>query len=147
MQTTHRSASPTARALGYAGLIPFIAGAAWTWAARGGAGADSAAFALAAYAATIVSFLGGVHWGGALRDDGQHPAALAWGVAPQLAAWLALLLPPRPALALLALLLGACWLVDRRLYPRAGLASWLPMRLRLTAGAMASCLAAAAAAA
>lgn len=134
----------TARLLGYAGLIPFFAGAASVWAARGTPAGAFAAYALAAYAATIAAFLGGVHWGPALRDGGRDVAALAWGVMPQLAAWLALLLlPSRPALAALASLLALCYLVDRRMYVRAGLADWLPMRLQLTLGAVASCLVAA----
>ena len=102
-------------------------------------------FALEAYAATIAAFLGGVHWGPALRDGGRDLVTLAWGVAAQLSAWLALLLPSRPALALLALLLAACFLFDRRVYGRAGLAEWLPMRGQLTVGAVACCLVAAAA--
>ena len=134
----------TARLLGFAGLIPFFAGAAWVWVARGTPGGAFAAYALAAYAATIAAFLGGVHWGPALRDGGRDIAALAWGVTPQLVAWLALLLlPTRTALAALAVLLAVCQLVDRRLYVRAGMAQWLPMRLQLTLGAVASCLVAA----
>lgn len=98
---------------------------------------------LAAYAATIVAFLGGVHWGPAMRDGGRDLASLAWGVVPQLAAWLALLLPTRHALVVLASLLAVCYLFDRQMYGRAGLAHWLPMRFQLTAGAMACCLVAA----
>lgn len=143
MSTTHHPTARTVRLLGYAGLIPFIAGAAWVWAARGSSSAATAAFALAAYAATIIAFLGGVHWGPALRDGGRDVAALAWGVVPQLAAWLALLLPSRSALVVLAILLALCFVVDRRLYVRAGLANWLPMRLQLTTGAVVCCLGAA----
>jgi uncharacterized protein DUF3429 len=103
------SASPSAalpsRALGYAGLIPFAAAAllallgppSWRGPALG---------ALAAYGAVILSFLGAVHWGFALRaPEGEAPAAwprLGLGVVPALVAWVALLLPLRPGLALLA---------------------------------------------
>lgn len=145
MHTTNRLSVPAARWLGYLGLLPFVAGAAWVWATRSTPAGVAAAFALEAYAATIVAFLGGVHWGPALRDGGRDLASLAWGVLPQLAAWLALMLPSRLALAVLALLLAVCFVVDRRLYGRAGLAAWLPMRGQLTAGAVACCLAAAAA--
>ncbi|MGI4778272.1 MAG: DUF3429 domain-containing protein [Janthinobacterium lividum] len=96
--------------LGLAGLLPFFAGTAWVWVARGTPGGAFAAHSLATYAATIAAFLGGLHWGPALRDGGRDVAAPAWGVTPQLA---------------------AC------------LADWLPMRLRLMPGAVASCLAAA----
>lgn len=94
-----------ARLLGYAGLIPFAAAALLAlsgpppW--RGPALA-----ALSAYGAVILSFLGAVHWGFALRAPaGEEPAAwprLGLGVAPALVAWVALLLPSRPGLALLA---------------------------------------------
>ena len=146
MYTAGHPSLPAARLLGYAGLIPFIAGAAWVWATRAAAPAGAlAAFALEAYAATIVAFLGGVQWGPALRNGGRDIASLVWGVVAQLAAWLALLLPSRPALVVLALLLAACFVFDRRMYGRAGLADWLPMRLQLTVGAVACCFAAAAA--
>jgi hypothetical protein len=39
-----------------------------------------------------------------------------------------------------------CLVFDRRMYGRVGLGEWLPMRLQLTVGAVACCLAAAAAA-
>lgn len=145
MYSKNHPSAHTVRLLGYAGLIPFSAGAAWVWATRAAPAGAFAAFALEAYAATIVAFLGGVHWGPALRDGGRDRAALVWGVVAQLAAWLALLLPPRPALVVLASLLAVCYVFDRRMYGRAGLADWLPMRWRLTVGAVVCCLAAAAA--
>ncbi|CAN5894746.1 hypothetical protein BH11PSE13_BH11PSE13_45820 [soil metagenome] len=145
MATNNRSQGPTARLLGYAGLVPFVVGAAWAWATRATPTGATASFALAAYAATIVAFLGGVHWGPALREGGRDLSALGWGVLAQLAAWLALLLPTHTALLVLAGLLALCFVLDYRLYARAGLAEWLPLRLRLTCGAVASCLLAAAA--
>lgn len=133
--------SRTARALGLAGLVPFIAGAAAT------AWADAAlsarlAFALAAYAATIAAFLGGLHWGLA-ACGAQAPAQYGWGVVPSLIAWGALLLPVHAALAVLAGLLVACYAVDRRVLPAQGLSGWLPLRTTLTLVAAACCLAAA----
>ncbi len=101
------------------------------------------AFALAAYAATIAAFLGGVHWGPALREGGLAPVPLVWGVMPQLAGWLALLLPSYPSLLACSAVLVLCYIADRRLYPEAGLAAWLPMRLQLTVVASASCVVAA----
>ncbi len=128
-----------ARALGYAGLIPFAVAAA---ASHGPAPmAPLALTALAAYAATIVAFLGGIHWGLAFMDRTPRPGLLAWGVVPSLLAWVALLLPRGPGLSLLAATLVLALLVDRRLYPRLGLQAWLPMRLHLSVGAALSCLA------
>ena len=131
--------------LGIAGLLPFVAGAVLLWTVRDASTAAHAGFALAAYAATIAAFLGGVHWGPALRAGGLAPGPLLWGVVPQLAGWLALLLPLSASLSTCAAVLVACYAADRRLYPEAGLGAWLPMRLQLTIIASTSCLVGAAA--
>lgn len=135
------SSAPTrmALALGYAGLLPFLGSAAWV--AAGPAGQQALAVqVLAAYAATIVSFLGGIHWGLAFAaPGGPSTVRLAWGVVPSLLAWPALLLPPAAGLALLAAALVLCYAVDHRAYPRLGLAAWLPMRRALSAVAALSC--------
>jgi len=146
MHTVPASLPPSwARLLGFAGLLPFVAGAATLWAVRDPATSAHAGFALAAYAATIAAFLGGVHWGPALRAGGVAPLPLIWGVIPQLAGWLALLVPAPASLLTCAAVLVACYAADRRLYPEAGLAAWLPMRLQLTVVAAASCIVGAAA--
>jgi hypothetical protein len=138
-------ADPTITRLGYAGLAPFVLLAALMWLV------DSellpfVAIALGAYAAVIVSFLGGVHWGiGFMKGDAAPRFHFIWGVIPSLVAWLALMMPAYAALPLLGLVLVACYGVDRRTYPVAELASWLPMRLRLTVVATLSCLLGAAA--
>ena len=131
--------------LGYAGLIPFVLLAALLWLVN----TDLLAFvaiALGGYAAAIVSFLGGVHWGiGFMRGSAAPRLHFVWGVVPSLMAWLALMMPTYAALPLLGLLVVACYAVDRQTYPAAGLASWLPMRLRLTVVAALSCVLGAAA--
>jgi len=132
-----------ARALGYAGLIPFVGGAAALGLA-GPAWQAQAGFALAAYAALIASFLGGIHWGLGFAAARPAPTLFAWGVLPSLGGWAALLLPRPAGLACLAALLLACYVVDRRVYPRLGLARWLPLRLQLSAVAALSCAAGAA---
>jgi hypothetical protein len=138
-------ADPTITRLGYAGLAPFVLLAALMWLV------DSellpfVAIALGAYAAVIVSFLGGVHWGiGFMKGDAAPRFHFIWGVIPSLVAWLALMMPAYAALPLLGLVLVACYGVDRQTYPVAELASWLPMRLRLTVVATLSCLLGAAA--
>jgi hypothetical protein len=68
------------------------------------------------------------------------PIPLLWGVMPQLAGWLALLMPLSASLLTCAAVLVACYAADRRLYPEAGLAAWLPMRLQLTIVAASCCL-------
>lgn len=93
--------------------------------------------ALLAYGATILSFVGALHWGFAmaLRDipAAQRTASFVWSVMPALMAWVALLTPPQVATALIVAGLCVHYWRDRRLAVQAGLPSWyLPMRLRLT---------------
>jgi hypothetical protein len=106
MATPARPPVPAAaRWLGGAGLIPFaalaLAGPFVDVAARPGV-----AFALAAYGATILSFLGGIRWGLAISSAVSGAALarpLVVSVIPSLVAWVALLLPSASSLALLAL--------------------------------------------
>jgi len=85
--------------LGLAGLLPFLAGVAALWLGLGWAG-----FALAAYGAVILAFLGAVHWGLALAQPGvASRARLVGGVLPSLVAWVALLAPLPVGLTMLAL--------------------------------------------
>lgn len=135
--------APWAARLGYAGLLPFVGLALATWVLRG-AQHSQAVFALLAYGASIVGFLGAIHWGFAMRDRADPSVALfAWGIVPSLVAWVALLWGASAGLWLLATALWACWLVDRSVYPRFGLQGWLAMRLNLTVVASVSCVAAA----
>ena len=127
-----------AQRLGYGGLLPFVAGALLVWLVRDEAH-TFVTFALAAYAAVIVSFLGAIHWGLAMRQLQPPTVLLAWGVVPALVAWLALLMQPSGGLVILAALLLACYAVDRRLYPAQGVAHWLVLRFRLSAVAALSC--------
>lgn len=138
--------NPVALALGYAGLIPFVGLALAVWLLP--RWPEQQAFAVDAivhYAALIVSFLGGIHWGLGFRQAVPSPSGFAWGVLPSLLAWGTLLMAPRAALLVLAALIVICYLVDRRVYRRQGLAAWLTLRVRLSVVASLSCLAAAAA--
>lgn len=132
--------SSLARTLGLAGLLPFIAGAFAVWLLGPGA-RGLAATALLAYGAVIVSFLGGIHWGLAMRSAQAATLQLVWGVSPSLLAWLALVLQARWGLLLTAVSLAACYVVDQLLYRRSGLGAWLRLRARLTLVASISCLA------
>ena len=139
------STEQTINRLGYAGLIPFILLAALMWLIDAEL-LPFVAIALSGYAATIVSFLGGVHWGiGFMKGEATPQFHFVWGVVPSLIAWLALIMPANAALPLFGLVVVACYAVDSKTYPAAGLASWLPMRLRLTVVATASCVLGAAA--
>lgn len=131
--------------LGYAGLVPFILLPSLMWLV------DTellpfVAMALIGYASTIVSFLGGVHWGiGFMKGDAAPRFHVIWGVVPSLFAWVALMMPAYAALPLLGLVVVACYVVDSKTYPNAGLAGWLALRLRLTVVATLSCVLGAAA--
>ena len=134
----------TAVWLGYGGLIPFVGLSVALWIA-GPAWRGFCTTALLAYGAVIASFLGAIYWGFAMRNvAGQHIRLYLWGVVPGLVAWLALLANPVAGLWLIAGLLWVCYAVDRAAYARHELQHWLPLRLRLTAVASASCVAAAA---
>jgi hypothetical protein len=132
--------------LGYAGLIPFVGLAMLLWLVAPGLQAW-VAMALAGYAALIVSFLGGVHWGlgwlGGLRGPNAAPHTqrnhFLWGITLSLLAWPGLLMPPFAGLAWLGFALVLSYLADRTLYARAGLQRWLTLRFRLSTVAALSC--------
>ena len=130
--------TPTALRLGYAGLLPFALGALLVWLVRADAH-PYVTLALSAYAAVIVSFLGGIHWGLALRQAEPPAHLLLWGIVPSLVAWLAVMMPPAAGLVILGAMLVACYAVDRRLYAEQGVAHWLMLRFRLSAVASLSC--------
>ena len=100
--------------------------------------------AMSAYAALIVSFLGGIHWGLAFRQSAPPASLFVWGVVPSLLAWVAVLMPPHAGLVLHGVLLVVCYLVDRRVYPVQGAAHWLTLRFRLSSVAALCCFLAAA---
>ncbi len=129
--------SPLAWGLGLAGLIPFVAGAALQWFTPPG-WRMLAASALLTYGAVIVSFLGGIHWGLAMRQAELQAPRLLWGVLPSLLGWLAVLLDSPWGHALLVFSLLACYAVDRASYRALGLSAWLPLRALLTAVASVS---------
>jgi hypothetical protein len=127
-----------AHRLGYAGLIPFVAGAVLVWLVHPEAH-PYAVLALATYASVILSFLGGIHWGVAFRQEQPDPRLLAWGVVPSLVAWVAVVMPPEAGLVVCGVMLAVCYAVDRRVYPLHGLTRWLTLRFRLSAVAALSC--------
>lgn len=140
---TPDTALKTIDRLGYAGLVPFVGLALLMWLVN----ADLhpfVALAMGAYGATVVSFLGGIHWGIGLRDAAVtqrvHLFHFVWGIVPPLMAWVAMLMPAYAGLPLLGLVMVGCYLVDRRTWHGAGLDRWLPLRLRLTVVATLSCL-------
>lgn len=122
-------------ALALAGLIPFVGCAAM--AAAGGAQAEAWLGALIAYAAIILSFLGGTRWGAALAGGSPDPMTLILSNLPALVAWTALLpleMASPVRLSLLSAGLALMWLWDRRRPP-----AWYPaLRTVATVGALLS---------
>jgi hypothetical protein len=125
--------------LGLAGLVPFwgLAGAL----ALKGAGpfsCEALDWALATYAAIILSFLGGIRWGLAVASADRPEAAMHFmiSVLPSLAAWLLLLLPEPMRLTCLGFLSLALGLMDRGLVFSGFASPWLGrLRLLLSSGA------------
>ena len=129
---------PWVSRFGYAGLIPFVLGAALVWVVSDEA-YPYVTLALASYGAVIVSFLGGIYWGVAFLQAMPERRLLAWGVTPSLLAWLGVMMPPESGLVVLGAVLLLCYAVDRKLYPTLGLDRWLVLRFRLSAVAALSC--------
>ncbi len=139
MQSSFR-VSPLARRLGWAGLLPQVAGVAMI-ASHSPAFYFAGLSLTACYAALILTFLGGVWWGLSLTRPNISRMAPVAAVAPSLVAlgsfipWMVGLAWPRPSLVLLAIGLLASPLVDRFLLagePEA--APWLALRQRLSIG-------------
>ena len=124
--------------LGYAGLLPFVMGAALLWIVRPDAH-PYVALSLSAYAGVIISFLGGIHWGLGFRARPAERMRFVWGVVPSLVAWVAVVMPPYAGLVVHGVMLVVCYAVDRRVYPLHGAAGWLTLRFRLTVVAALSC--------
>ena len=122
---------PSAAAwLGASGALPFVALAALIAGDLAGA-RDFFGLALNAYAALILSFLGGVQWGLTIAHAGVDAL---WGrllaaVAPSLVGWCALLLAPPAGQLLLAAAFLAVLAVDLRAHGQ-GLAPRWYGRLR-----------------
>lgn len=129
--------------LGYLALVPFAVGALLVWLVRAEA-LPYAAQALSAYAAVVVSFLGGVPWGLALRHGEPSPRVWLWGAVPPTVAWVAVMMPASSGLVLGGAMLVAGWLVDRRVYAAHGAGAWLTLRFRVGSGAALCCFIAAA---
>ncbi|HUO23847.1 MAG TPA: DUF3429 domain-containing protein [Caulobacteraceae bacterium] len=136
------STPPAALALGWAGVIPFLAAAAATVLGHPAWGGEGV---WRAYGAVILSFMGGAQWGLAVGAEGREGQSQVrrYGVSvlPALGAWLSVALAPREALILqlggfLALLGYDLWTIRIDQAP-----SWYGrLRIRLSA-VVALCLA------
>ena len=123
--------SLTALLLGFGGLLPFV-GLSSLSVLTSGTHQQTILFSLLAYGATIISFLGAIHWGLTMREDSPNSLRLVWGVIPSLAAWLSLVFSTQLGLAIEGLILWVCFFVDYKTYPTFNLSAWLKLRFVLT---------------
>lgn len=129
---------PEAKIFGIGGIIPLLTGVVIVLAVREPFGIPVVRIVLA-YAALILAFLGGIHWGfasaalagSALELDA--PRILALSVLPPLASGVGMLLPDAVAALFLAAAFASVLLLDRA-SERLGYTPfwWLTLRLRLT---------------
>lgn len=129
--------------LGLGGLLPFVGLAVLAWAGStagstawstlgSGLNASWALRGQVLYGASILAFLGGLHWGFALSgrlSDRAARIALIWSVVPSLIAWVAAWMPSQTALVGLAGGLVLAWAFDQRAWPQYGIGPWF-LRLR-----------------
>lgn len=128
--------------LGVFGVAPFAALTAMAWIADKDT-ASVAIFAVAAYGAVILSFVGGAHWGFASLRMGYQPDVssrlLLLSVVPSLVGWAALLLPAPWSLAVLGMAFAALLFLDRWSAARSLAPGWW-LRLRAPLSATVSTL-------
>ncbi len=121
----------SAQRLGYLGLLPFLV------LAIGGlldVYGERSVELFIQYSAVILGFLGGVHWGMAMRTGEAESRRLGWGIVPALVGFIALLLSYwLSVLAVLSILalMHLFWLnYEKRHLPH--LLWYLELRSRLT---------------
>lgn len=130
-----REVPKVALILGGLGLLPFIAGPVLMAIGE----LPWAGVALRYYAATILAFMGGIHWGLAIgagaaeRDETSARIQLIGSVIPSLVAWIALLLPPFFGLAVMALAFTLLLVGDIAAVREGWAPAWYPnLRVPLT---------------
>jgi|SRR5450830_1543205 len=138
MPTLYKSviAIPTwPRYLGLAGVIPFLFFGVLPWLQSDYA--IISLYALLAYGAVILSFVGALHWAFAMMtptiSQSRRIRIYLWSVIPALIGWIALLLPLR--IGLLVVLLGFALhcVMDFKLVRVIQLPTWyLPLRFMLS---------------
>jgi hypothetical protein len=129
----------TALLLGIGGLIPYVTISGITFFTS----TDKhpyLIFILLAYSATIISFLGAIHWGLTMSAISPNWLLLIWGVTPSLIAWVSLIVNAKIGLCIQIFALWSCLLVDAKIYQLHNLSKWLVMRLSLTLVASTSLL-------
>ena len=133
MDQPPRKIPPAALWLGASGAIPFI-GLALAAHLLEPSLASRATFALLAYGAVILSFLGGVQWGFAAPDSQDLPRRLLMSVVPSLVGWAALFLTGQAGFLLLIIAFALVLLIDWQAHKQSKSPPWyILLRVPLTA--------------
>jgi hypothetical protein len=128
--------------LGLAGLLPFFTHALFSWLVP-----PSELLGVlrsqAHYAASVLAFLGALHWGVTIASpsivDGAAAGRMVWSVVPALWCWVATLYPVDLSLPMLFAGLALALVVDGRLYRDTPVPRWfLALRAVLSVGALLS---------
>ncbi|QID18441.1 DUF3429 domain-containing protein [Nitrogeniibacter mangrovi] len=135
MITLNYTGNRLPRALGLAGVLPFIAMGLLSyipWKHQ----VDVHA-ALVSYGAVILAFVGALHWGLAMRLEGTVASrAYFWSVIPALIAWVALMFPTLGGALIVIVGLWTHYVQDNLIIGELNAPAWyLPLRRQLTAGA------------
>jgi hypothetical protein len=132
--------STTPRLLGYLGLLPFIVSSLLVWVTEYH---HYAVQSLTIYAAVIVTFIGGVHWGLAMQafktssnhDDQYIRKQFIFSVIPSLVAWLAVVVAQPYALLILAICFVSFWYLEKTMFSEAVENWYTTLRNHLTLNA------------
>ena len=103
--------------LGYLGLIPFIVSSVLVWIPEYH---HIATQSLTTYAAVIVTFIGGVHWGIAMQtlnaiDNDHHSVStqFIFSIIPSLVAWIAVVMNQSYSLLIIAICFVLFWYIEK----------------------------------
>jgi hypothetical protein len=134
--------------LAFAGAIPFLLATGALYSSDASSVRVPAITALVTYSAVILSFLGGIEWGLAIRDesgnDATRVAALGLSTVSSLAAWALLWLPsPTWQVGSALALFVAVWVADQWMAGRGLLPTWF-VDLRTAVSALVALILAAA---
>lgn len=134
-----RTAVPLAvRTFGWLGVLPFWGCAAAAVAMPGEIG-EEAGRLLLAYGAVILSFLGGIRWGGTLAGAAPETGELCRGIFPALVGWAAFFVPVEVGYCILALAFAVVLFDDCRASEQRLLPDWYPaIRIPLTLAVVAA---------
>lgn len=103
--------------MAYGSLIPIVGLAAYQWSHAGA----FASAVLAVYMATVLAFIGAVHWGWAMSDPDGDFRRFMWGCIPAILGWILACLPSIVSLPLLMIAVVLIWYGERRFW---GIDKW-----------------------